>query len=42
VLARAGRAKVAGLSEIQAGLGRNLMVVHDDPRRPAVYLVAST
>jgi hypothetical protein len=41
VLARAGRAKVAGLSEIQAGLGRNLMVVHDDPRRPAVF-VAST
>ena len=37
-----GPAKVAGLSEVQAGLGRNLMVVYDDPQRPAVYLVAST
>ena len=37
-----GPAKVAGLSEDQAGLGRNLMVVYDDPRRPAVYLVAGT
>jgi hypothetical protein len=37
-----GPAKVAGLDEIQAGLGRNLMVVHDDPQRPAVYLSATT
>jgi hypothetical protein len=37
-----GPAKVAGLSEDQAGLGRNLMVVYDHPQRPAVYLVAST
>jgi hypothetical protein len=37
-----GPAKVAGLSEVQAGLGRNLMVVYDDHERPAVYLVAST
>jgi hypothetical protein len=37
-----GPAKVAGLDEIQAGLGRNLMVVYDDPQRPAVYLSATT
>jgi hypothetical protein len=37
-----GPAKVAGLEEIQAGLGRNLMVVYDDPQRPTVYLVGST
>jgi hypothetical protein len=37
-----GPAKVAGLDEIQADLGRNLMVVYDDPQRPAVYLVATT
>jgi hypothetical protein len=33
---------VAGLDEIQAGLGRNLMVVYDDPQRPAPYLSATT
>jgi hypothetical protein len=33
---------VAGLEEIRAGLGRNLMVVYDDPPRPAVYLSATT
>jgi hypothetical protein len=37
-----GPAKVAGLEEIQAGLGRDLMVVYDDPQRPAVYLSATT
>jgi hypothetical protein len=37
-----GPAKVAGLQEIRAGLGRHLMVVYDDPQRPAVYLAAST
>jgi hypothetical protein len=37
-----GPAKVAGLEEIQAGLGRNLMVVFDDAQRPAVYLSATT
>jgi hypothetical protein len=37
-----GPAKVAGLEEIQAGLGRNLMVVYDNPRRPAVYLAVTT
>jgi hypothetical protein len=37
-----GPAKVAGLEEIQAGLGRNLMVVYDDAQRPAVYLSATT
>jgi hypothetical protein len=37
-----GPAKVAGLDEVQAGLGRHLMVVYDDARRPAVYLSATT
>jgi hypothetical protein len=37
-----GPAKVAGLEEIQAGLGRNLMVLFDDAQRPAVYLSATT
>jgi hypothetical protein len=37
-----GPAKVARLEEIQAGLGRNLMVVYDDAQRPAVYLSATT
>jgi hypothetical protein len=37
-----GPAKVSGLEEIRAGLGRNLMVVYDDPPRPAVYLSATT
>jgi hypothetical protein len=35
-------ATLAGLDEIHAGLGRNLMVVYDDPQRPAVYLSATT
>jgi hypothetical protein len=37
-----GPAKVAGLQEIHGGLGRHLMVIYDDPQRPAVYLVAGT
>ena len=37
-----GPAKVAGLQEIHAGLGRHLMGVYDDPQRPAVYLFAGT
>jgi hypothetical protein len=37
-----GPAKVAGLQEVHGGLGRHLMVVYDDPQRPAVYLAAGT
>ena len=37
-----GPAKVAGLQEIHGGLGRHLMVIYDDPQRPAVYLAAGT
>jgi hypothetical protein len=37
-----GPAKVAGLQEIHAGLGRHLMLVYDDPQRPAVYLAVTT
>ena len=33
---------VEGLSDVQAGLGRNLVVVLDDPQRPMVHLEAAT
>lgn len=32
--------RVAGLSDVRSGLGRNLVVVLDDPRRPVVHLEA--
>ncbi|MDP8908970.1 MAG: hypothetical protein M3N47_07605 [Chloroflexota bacterium] len=34
--------RVAGLSDTRSGLGRNLVVVLDDPRRPVVHLQAAT
>lgn len=33
--------RVAGLSDVRSGLGRNLVVVLDDPRRPVVHLEAA-
>jgi hypothetical protein len=33
---------VQGLADVKSGLGRNLLVVLDDPQRPAVYLEAAT
>ncbi|MDP8995130.1 MAG: hypothetical protein M3N07_09155 [Pseudomonadota bacterium] len=33
--------RVAGLSDVRSGLGRNLVVVLDDPRRPVVHLQAA-
>jgi len=34
--------RVKGLSDIRPGLGRNLVVVLDDPRRPVVHLETAT
>ena len=40
---RLGEAKqVEGLGEVARGLGRNLVVVLDDPRQPVVHLEAAT
>ena len=34
--------RITGLSDARSGLGRNLVVVLDDPRRPVVHLQAAT
>lgn len=34
--------RVMGLADVKPGLGRNLVVVLDDPQRPGVYLEAAT
>lgn len=34
--------RVKGLADVRPGLGRNLVVVLDEPRQPVVYLEAAT